>query len=113
MEAGHSYCIYPTIKILAKLSRQKNQTIFSKEEWFDLVRNTQTMNSFKVIEMKEHFQNLKELLNNRKFSAKNTDGNKFHSFTVRYFGVTRRTPVLRFQLPTDESGVFRRVILTL
>lgn len=112
METGHSYL--PNDRDFGQIEKKKkNQTIYSKEAWFDLVRNTQSKNPFQVIEMKEHFKNLKEQLNKRKFPVKDTDGNKFNFLTLRYFGVTRGSPVVRFQSSADESGVIRRIILPL
>ena len=112
METGHSYL--PNDRDFGQIEKKKkNQTIYSREEWFDLVRNTQTKNPFQVIEMKEHFKNMKEQLNKRKFPVKDTDGQKFNFLNLRYFGLTRGSPVLRFQSSADESGVIRRIILPL
>lgn len=103
MESGHSYL--PNDRDFSVIEKKaKRKSIFSKQEWFALVKSAMTKQPFEVIEMKNKMKEVEILSKSRVFKNTNTsDGNKFNFLQLRSFKISKHSSAVHYTTVKDNA----------
>ena len=103
MESGHSYL--PNDRdfgLIEKKCRTNSCYIYTKEDMIKLVAETMVRRPFKVINMRNKFVNIEDVLNSRSYNNKKTnDSTKFNFLKLKSFSVRKNSSIVRYT--TDAS----------
>jgi len=103
LESGHSYL--PNDQDFSTIEKKsKKQIIYTKEQWFNFIREAREKLPFKVIEMKNKMLKFETLVKNRRFNnSKTSNGEKFNFLKLKSFRVTKNSNLIYYTTMTDRQ----------
>lgn len=106
MESGHSYL--PNDRDFGMIEKRTKSAIsvFSKEDWFGIVKNSQIRKPFHIIDMKGKFLDCEKFNKLRKFDNSATnDSVKFNFLKLKAFTVKKDSHAVVYRRTGDELQV--------
>ena len=102
LESGHLYL--PNDRDFGMISKSsKNMTVYSVEEWIEIIRKSRKKNPFKVVKMKEDFLNVDQVMKSRKFNNSLSNGvTRFNFLKLKWFKVEKGSNDVEYE--TSDSS---------
>ncbi|KAL7633831.1 UNVERIFIED_CONTAM: hypothetical protein RMT77_015787 [Armadillidium vulgare] len=108
LESGHSNLHYDSDFVVIEKCKQKVNSIFSVNEWTELIETAKPKNSFKIIRMNGKMINFDELTSEFTFRTTNTDHDPFSWLEMKYLEINVNSKIMKYKTTNDpRASVFK------